>query len=335
MNFDDTSKNGTFDGVRYSYDAVDVASLQQCQEVCAADSTCRAVEWKDRTSGAGAGKKCEIWTRTPEWAKPTPDHVCMSYRKPRFDIAGFWEYGPGRGYACRLDSSDSTTNGNGKGIEAVGVSTLEGCKQACASNPDCRAIEFKNRTGPLADGTEPAKAGVKCEVWVAEPKWMKPVVEHVCMRFRRDLIDERGFTHLGNDSPHACRLGDFNDSTTDGRGAGIGVLGVATVQGCQEACMKSTDCKAIEWKDRPHTQLKGGKKCEVWTQMPGYTDWISDHVCMIFNPGVSSEELVSTSSAEDTEEMSMSHGYQSGPLPAFVEALVMLCASAAQVLYFR
>jgi len=326
VNFEDTSKNGTFDGVRYSYDAENVASLSQCQDVCAADSACRAIEWKDRAVGDGAGKKCEIWTRTPEWAKPTPDHVCMSYQKPRFDVAGFWEYGPGRGYACRLNSSDATTDGDGKGVEVVGVFTLESCKQACVNRPDCHAIEFKNRTAPLADGTEPAKAGVKCEVWVAEPKWMKPVGEHVCMRFRRDRTDAQGFTHLGNDSAHACRLGSFDDNTTDGRGAGVSIPDITTNEQCQEACVKSLDCKAIEWKDRPLSQPKGGKKCELWTQTPGYTDWVSDHVCMTFTPGAS------VAQREDESE-DMSNSNRSGPLPAFIMVLVVLCAVVAQVLH--
>jgi len=333
VNFQDTSKNGTFDGVRYSYDAVNVTSLQQCQDTCAADTTCRAIEWKDRAAGAGAGKKCEIWTRAPEWAKPTPDHVCMSYRKPRFDAAGFWEDGPGRGYACRLDPADTTTDGDGKGVEAVGVFTLEGCKQACISNPACRAIEFKNRTAPLADGSEPAKAGVKCEVWVAEPQWMKPVGEHVCMRFRRDHMDLQGFTHLGNDSSHACRLGNFDDDTTDGHGAGTAVPGVTTVEECQQACLENLACKAIEWKDRPLTQPNGGKKCEVWTQMPGYTDWVVDHVCMTFSPGTSAEQgknassmvLANASSIEEDE----SNAYRDRMLVAWVVTLGVLCASVA------
>mmetsp|Transcript_37978 Transcript_37978/g.98294 ORF Transcript_37978/g.98294 Transcript_37978/m.98294 type:complete len:568 (+) Transcript_37978:117-1820(+) len=289
VNFDDTSQNGTFGGFRYSYDAVNVTSLQQCQESCATDKSCKAIEWKDRASGAGAGKKCEIWTRTPQWTKPTADHVCMAYQKPRFDVNGFWQYGPGRGYACRLDSSDATSNGNGKGIEAVNATSLEACKAACIRNPSCQAIEFKNRTAPLADGTSPIKAGVKCEVWVEEPKWMQPVGEHVCMRFRRDATDSFGFKSQRNGSAHACRLGDFDDNSTDGQGTAKSIASADTLEDCQEACLRDASCKAIDWEDRPLTQPEGGKKCEVWTQMPGYTDWVGDHLCMTY---AASEEHV-------------------------------------------
>merc|ERR1712039_387623 len=208
------------------------------------------------------------------------------------------------------------------------MGTLEGCKQACISNPECHAIEFKNRTAPLADGTEPAKAGVKCEVWVAEPKWMTPVGEHVCMRFRRDRIDLQGFTHLGNDSSHACRLGNFDDNTTNGRGAGASVPGASSVEECQDACMRNPACKAIEWKDRPLTQPKGGKKCEVWTEIPGYTDWVSDHICMTFTPG---EELANISSVEESEDESGC--FRCRTLLACLMVVVVLSASATRVLY--
>merc|ERR1711920_431752 len=117
------------------------------------------------------------------------------------------------------------------------------------------------------------------------------------MRFRRDRVDLVGFTHLGNDSSHACRLGNFDDNTTDGRGAGASVPGANTVEQCQDACMKNPACKAIEWKDRALTQPTGGKKCEVWTQAPGYTDWVSDHICMTFTPG---EALANTPSVEES-----------------------------------
>mmetsp|Transcript_97592 Transcript_97592/g.259254 ORF Transcript_97592/g.259254 Transcript_97592/m.259254 type:complete len:132 (+) Transcript_97592:213-608(+) len=100
-------------------------------------------------------KAVEVWERIATQRKPPP---------------GVWE-NFGNDTACRIGSSDKTTNGKGS-VLVYGAPKLDDCKGLCGTSTEaCYGVEYEERV-------------FRCEVWTQPIGYVVPVPGYHCLAYR-------------------------------------------------------------------------------------------------------------------------------------------------------
>ncbi|CAJ1416134.1 unnamed protein product [Effrenium voratum] len=225
------------------YDAYTVASLEECQDLCKADSACIGVEF--------SGSRCEIWIR--------PDGIRVTNSAAGFECLEALVWSPvdsGEGRACRGDSPGDNLPSY---YEVQVVQSLESCQQLCLASEACQGVEYSPG---------------RCELW-SHSIWSSiSLANFQCYRLvnrkREAFIAEvtaNTWPVLGFDAE--CRGSSSEEDLAQHKG----VVQAASLQRCQERCLENTLCQGVEY----HLG-----RCELWIRPEGIgsTANAENHICM-------------------------------------------------------
>jgi len=152
----------TDDSPRY-YDLSTAGSLEGCQNLCRATSSCKGIEY----SSSG---RCEIWKISIQSSKAVQGFACFRYEEPEsgsVDDSAF-ELSPVDGGASRACRGASATDDSADYYQLFSASSLDVCQNFCLTMPECKGIEYSS-TG-------------RCEVWTRDIQASKSIEGFTCLR---------------------------------------------------------------------------------------------------------------------------------------------------------
>ena len=155
-----------------SYYSVQKAlSLQVCQNMCEAMTTCVGVEY--------SGRRCELWTRADgvQSSKSLPGFTCLSYAEPTEPIPlRSGEFEPVDGAWDRVCRGSSPSDNSARYFTVlIALPTLQDCQRKCREASNCTGVEY-HRLG-------------RCEIWTrsAGIEASAQVNDYSCWRFVEKL----------------------------------------------------------------------------------------------------------------------------------------------------
>ena len=138
-----------------------------CRSRCLMDEDkCSGYDFKD-TPG---NEKCTLYAREIKASQAAQWYKCVTrvWAGTRDDELG--------NNACRLDSSDTSSDGKGTAIVGPKLATVSDCQNLCRS-----------QLGSQCHGIEYHKDGGRCELWTRPVTYYKPVDGYSCILFKKKL----------------------------------------------------------------------------------------------------------------------------------------------------
>mmetsp|Transcript_1945 Transcript_1945/g.4410 ORF Transcript_1945/g.4410 Transcript_1945/m.4410 type:complete len:951 (+) Transcript_1945:90-2942(+) len=163
----------------------------------------------------------------------------------------------GRDSACRLNSWDTTVDGEGT-VTAHTLESVDACKQLCmtlSSSDGCLGYEYRSN---MQTGS--------CRIWKQRPGYVVAEADSECFRF------EWSSTWESKGPSSVCRA-DADDTTDNGRGTTMQVR-AASKQECAQKCeFASRPCFGYEWWQAHQT-------CELWTEYILHSKTLNGRECV-------------------------------------------------------